>query len=452
MFTDYIFPEAFTKQVGLKQATLRNLKSLVVLAGPNGAGKSRYLALVPGITERIPKSMKGLEARRQQLAQLAKEPNNPLVPNREAHITELEEEIRWLESIVANTRWAGEFPRELKTIALRYQLANKSLSNSWEGGYHIEEIEPDEVPLRKLEENAYANLQGGFSSAASSVPAYFHMVARAMYDSEHPLQKNSTAVKQRLDDALAFNRVLSAFFSAKVELKVDARGNPVAYFRGRPFLPKELSEGEQILVIWAILLHRQRAWLRGAQVLIDEPENHLHPDACIRALNALQSEDILGPEGQIWLATHSIPLIAYAGLDSVYLVDHGAIEYAGNKIEKVVERLMGGAEGSTRLRTLLADADELAFDAFAAQCLLPPDVAPPRKGDDQQAQMAKLAQQVGAHKENVRILDYAAGRGRLAVALKEAGLTAGAEVYLPGLPGPRVHLSRGTARVSGAHP
>jgi SAM-dependent methyltransferase len=239
----------------------------------------------------------------------------------------------------------------------------------WDYGRHPLSVPPDDV-----DRVVAANQTGGFGNAVSSVYDYFFEVARAMYEAKHP----------------------------------D---------------PQELSMGELVLAGWAIVLHRQKAWLRGACVLIDEPENHLHPDVCIRALNALRNE-ILGPQGQIWLATHSVPLIAYAGIESVHFVDNGAIEYAGNKIGKVLDRLLGGQEGRTKLRALMADADEIAFDNFAAQCLLPPGVVSAQEGDPQQFQMVKAAKNLGVGKENIRILDFAAGRGRLAAALRDAGLVA----------------------------
>jgi ABC-type multidrug transport system ATPase subunit len=422
MFSDFVFPKFFTDPVGLKPAELRNLGSLVVLAGPNGAGKSRYLRLVPELTNQFASMSSNIS----WLSNRLNDPKTDWVSyappaEREAELTKWKERLRALEWMSTTARWVGQPQKEIKTIALRYTMASDSIVSP---NFDEDTTDPNEAPPREVEERAQSNRTGGFESAASSVLAYFHEIARAMYDSEHPRHRNSETVKQKLDDALAFNRVLRALFSAEVELGMNASGRPVANFRGRLFRPGELSEGEQILVIWTILLHRQKEWLRGAQVLIDEPENHLHPDACIRAIEALRSDDILGPEGQIWLATHSVPLIAYAGLDSVYLVDHGSIEYVGNRIEKVIDRLMGGKDGRSRLRALLADADELAFDTFAAQCLLPPAVAAPREGDPQQEQMVNLAREVGANKQEVRILDYSAGRGRLAVALKEAGLTA----------------------------
>lgn len=214
-------------------------------------------------------------------------------------------------------------------------------------------------------------------------------------------------------DAEAFNEVLSALLGDRLQASVDTQSNVFPVFRGRFFNPEELSHGEKVLMTWAIMLHRQKAWLSGAQVLIDEPENHLHPDVCIKAIEALRTQ-ILGPEGQIWIATHSVPLIAYAGMESVHLVDNGTIQYGGNQLDHVLERLLGGPEGRDRLRTLMADASELAFEEFAAQCLLPPTVVSAVKGDAQQQQMSEAAKLLGANKEVVRILDYGAGRGRLA--------------------------------------
>lgn len=428
MFTDFIFPEALTRPLGLKEATLRNCKSLVVLAGPNGAGKSRYLKLMPDIVRHAHVAQPQIKAIQEELRSIARliqsEAHSIQNQHREQRKLNLEGELALLTAVDEGVHWDGPRPSTLKTIPLRYTLAETTFRGE-RGFLSHTGIGPYAVAPDAVEQQALASTENGFDGAAQSVPAYFHEVARALYDAEHPLQKKSESLKKRLEDAHAFNQVLEKFLGAKVEFNLDENGRPLAYFRGRVFRPDELSEGEQIIVIWTITLHRQKEHLRGAIVTIDEPENHLHPDACIRALDALRSDEILGPEGQIWLATHSVPLIAYAGLDSVHLVDNGSIQYAGNNIEKVINRLMGGENGRTRLRTLLADADDLAFETFAAQCLLPPTVAAPREDDPQQQQMTEAARDLGTKKDDLHILDYAAGRGRLAVSLREAGLAGG---------------------------
>ena len=183
----------------------------------------------------------------------------------------------------------------------------------------------------------------------------------------------------------------------------------------------ELSDGEAILVTWATILHRQGDQLADTILIIDEPENHLHPDACVKALRALLQ--ILGEHGQIFVATHAIQIISFAGMDSVWMVDDGRIEYGGNKVDVVMERLLGGREGRDRLRTFLDDADDLAFHKFAAECLTGPNVFPHKEKDPQEAQFVQVLERRQAEGKAFRILDYGAGKGRLAKALYESRRT-----------------------------
>jgi len=411
MITEIKFPRELTEPLGLKQAEMRNLKPIVVLAGPNGAGKSRYLQLL----HQIVKDRAEILAELMRLQEANNKSGGGIVW--EVRIEKEEQKLAAHKSLVPFTQAPWTTARIPKAIELSYSLqtlANKSVFGRENDG------DPLSMPPAEVSKVVDANRSGGFEHALRSVHAYFYEVARAIYEAGHSRFQEHPAIRMGLEDAKEFNRVLRALLSAEIEPELNEHRHVLAHFRGRPFTPKELSKGELVLAVWAILLHRQKGWLRGAYLLIDEPENHLHPDVCIRALTRLQQE-ILGPEGQIWLATHSVPLIAHAGIESVHLVDDGSITYAGNKIEVVLDRLLGGPEGRSKLRALMANADALAFDVFAAQSLLPPGVVSAREGDEQQLQMAKAAQALGAGKENVRILDFAAGRGRLAAALKSAG-------------------------------
>jgi predicted ATPase len=258
----------------------------------------------------------------------------------------------------------GQPPSWHPVIRLRYSIENVTVHD------------PSEMPPRRANLLVEANTQGGFENALMSLHAYAAEVARAFAQAEHPALKDFPRVQQAFGDAQSFNAVLQAILGAPLQFTVDNHSNILPVFRNRVFNPDELSHGEKVLMTWAIMLHRQKAWLAGAQILIDEPENHLHPDVCIKAIEALQTR-ILGPGGQIWIATHSVPLIAYAGLDSVHLVDNGSLQYAGNQIDLVLNRLLGGTAGRDRLHALMADASELAFEVYAAQCLLPPGVVSP---------------------------------------------------------------------------
>jgi SAM-dependent methyltransferase len=209
-------------------------------------------------------------------------------------------------------------------------------------------------------------------------------------------------------------------------------GIPLPVVMGRNFNASELSDGQKILLAWAIILHRQREHLGNAIVIIDEPENHLHPDVCIRALDRLQ-KDVLGDQGQIWLATHSIPLIAWAGFDAIHFVHDGRVEYAGNRVDDVVNGLVGGVEGKERLRSFLSDAENLAILKFAAECLTAPAVAYTKGNDPQEAIFAKLVADRAHAGRPLRLLDFGAGHGRLAAALAAARRAGSSGEALPPL-------------------
>jgi SAM-dependent methyltransferase len=269
----------------------------------------------------------------------------------------------------------------------------------------------------QLRQNAEATSTVGFGSAFQGMHAYCTQVAQAMYHAEHPRMSGSESVLQQVQDVVLFNKIVRSLLGGELSFMLE-NTEILPTFRGRPLRISELSTGERLLLAWAISLHRQQQALSSAIIFIDEPESHLHHDACIRALSKLRDE-VLGPEGQIWLATHSVPLLAWGGLDSVHFVKDGTIEFAGNKVTSVVESLLGGKEGKDRLATFLSDADEIAFMEFAAQCILPAGVADAKTGDKQQVQFTEVISQRLANNQRVRLLDYSAGKGRFASALRE---------------------------------
>ena len=350
MFTEFDFPGSLTSKRGLQPASLRNLGQLVVLVGPNGAGKSRYLQIAEFIISDIGTAQDQFESAQALYGSLK---------------MSADELAKHLKRIAPGLRGA-ERGGKAKVVTLTY-------ASSQDYGQ-----DPLTVPPNEADSRVASNTSGGFESASESIYDYFFEVARALHDAKHPDTRDLPAIQQGLEDARAFNQILKALLLAEIEPGLNANRRVIARFRGRVFNPRELSMGELILAGWAIVLHRQKAWLSGSCVLIDEPET---------------------------------------GIESAHFVDGGAIEYAGNKIEKVLDRLLGGPEGRTKLRALLADADEIAFDVFAAQSLLPPGVVSAQDSDPQQAQMVNAARDLGVSKENVRILDFAAGRGRLAAAL-----------------------------------
>lgn len=416
MILQISFPEEIVQSLGLQpDKPLRNLSKFVVLAGPNGAGKTRYLKLLEkviqdrnSISKDYSEWLRGfpifsellkLETKEQVQEWLGKQ--IPLVEVLAAVGINPVGEIWEKRALLDNVKLTSS---PAKVIMLRYELAQPS--------------RPADISPSELDRVVEANMKGGVVPASQSMHAYCDELARALYAAEHPASKGNAEVETRKQEAIEFNRLLRSLLGIEIAPGVNAKSRVFAQVRGRPFNPAELSDGEKILVVWAIMLHRQHQWLEQSILLIDEPENHLHPDVCIRAIEALQ-RDVLGEHGQIFLATHSVALIAHAGMDSIYFVDEGRIEFAGRKLDALIERLLGGPQGRERLQTFLGDAEQRNFYTFAAQCLLPPGVAEAREGDEQQAQFLRLMSARQKEGKMLRLLDYGAGKGRLALSLAE---------------------------------
>jgi SAM-dependent methyltransferase len=415
-----LFSASLAKSIGLTppKEALRGLGRMVVLAGPNGAGKSRYLQILPETLRQVFITQHNRSKYEQLIPTLQQQLEN-FAGRTDLSVEDLEaNRLHCTSSISQHQLFLDEARNFEEQVQSDSPLAD---DNFVVLTYELNSVrDPRELNRTQAEHIVSANRRPGFSGAHASMAAYFERIAKDMWSGEHPSAKGDPGVLRGVTEAGTFNRLLDALVGGRIEPGRDEFEEIVARFRGRLFKYAELSHGEVVLITWAIILHRQRDSLANAIVVIDEPENHLHPDACIKALTALR-DTILGERGQIWLGTHSVQLIAFAGMESIWMVDNGHIEYAGNKVDKVIDRLLGGPDGRDQLRAFLADADDLGFHKFAAECLTNPAVAPPKAGDPQEAQFVRLMRERRASGEPLRVLDYGAGRGRLATALREAG-------------------------------
>ena len=76
---------------------------------------------------------------------------------------------------------------------------------------------------------------------------------------------------------------------------------------GKPIAKAALSDGQRALLQWCIALHAQDEKLGELILLMDEPENHLHAESLLASIERIASAN---SNGQMWIATHSVPLIA----------------------------------------------------------------------------------------------------------------------------------------------
>lgn len=402
--------------LGLKPAEFRKLGQVVVLAGPNGGGKSRYLNL---ISKCISQGLSTLSTFENLI-----ESGCPLKPLIQGDLERNQEAFRrWVQSHPNNqsrflypdllereiARW--KFPHEFrltktnKPVYLNYtELSRSKISNK------------NTITLAKIEKYRTNSTLTDFSSLYENIYLQTWHTATILYNLNHPNAKPDISTK---NSAEKFNGIVKSLIGEEISYKIiDGLVTPILF--GRPFSEYELSEGQLILLSWASAINRQAEDLRDAIIFIDEPEVHLHADMCIAALERIRT-DIIGENGQLWIATHSPSIIAHFGVDSLYHVKDGSIEYAGaGKVVQVMDSILGGEAGREKLATALLDAEHVAFAKFAAECILPATVAEHQSDDPQAQQLSSaLSRRLTKPEATVRVLDYAAGKGRFATALAE---------------------------------
>jgi len=195
------------------------------------------------------------------------------------------------------------------------------------------------------------------------------------------------------------------------KLERDGEGGVLLF--GRPIAQAGLSEGQSVLLQFCVGLHAQGGALNDTILVMDEPENHLHPEVVIGVIERVVKQ--LGG-GQLWIATHSVALISQFEPDQVWYMENGSVSQAGSTPEKVLYGLLGGEEKAQKLASFTDLPASYAANRFALQCLVSPGTVGP-KDDDPQMEQVRMALEEGGVQ---RVLDFGAGQGRLASSLCEA--------------------------------
>jgi energy-coupling factor transporter ATP-binding protein EcfA2/SAM-dependent methyltransferase len=392
---------------GLFATSLRGLGQVVVLAGPNGAGKSRYLSLIAtAIQHAVDGSVRLGSLESMYRSRCVERDNTALEhPHRarlDAAAQELEVGLQEARAIAGAITSSVPAPK-----VLRLEVA-KAPGDVYDPiGYQAGQL--DEI-FRQLQ-------MGEFAAIHQGLHVYLQRIAGALFNARHPDMAKDADVLKDGRTATAFNELLFALLGERVGFAVK-NTRPEATLFGRILKTSELSSGQKLLIVWAICLHLQGATrLRDSILLVDEPEKHLHPAACLQVLDRIRSE--LGDHGQLWIATHSPAIVAHFGGESVYHVCDGKVVHAGTKVHVVMDGLLGGARARRQFSEFLADAEALAFQKFAAECFVGATVAGHRAGDPQEGQFAGIIQRTIEASKVMRVLDYGAGKGRFAVALAE---------------------------------
>jgi predicted ATPase len=340
---------------GLAQINLVGLGRLVIVAGTNGSGKSRLINTLS--------RFQGLDFTNSQIAEV----------DMDCHPVQL--------------RIVPVVPKSTAISNNRDQPASMSVLQT-ENASHL---------------------------GVDSLPAYAidyveDLQKKRVYASYQQTQDSIEKKNETIESCSALEEVVKKIVGTRLTTNMDGR----ACLYGKPILEAKLSPGQNILFQLAILLHKQGADLGNVLLILDEPENHLHPAACNDMIRRLRE---IAPDTQLWIVTHSPTVIAEFADDpeaTLLFAHNGTIKRAGREPEVILKSLMGGDDGVDKLRDFTSLPSIYAQYRHAAECLMRPAVVDGGdETDDQTKQIDTVFKGLKSDQNPLRILDWGAGKARL---------------------------------------
>lgn len=390
------FPPA--PEAAFERIQMTGLGSLVVIAGPNGAGKSRFLGRIIKWTESFQQNYELYCLVRD--AERALETTTSGDPNRKA----LEEQLK------LNRQRLGPFQRQQLTltddqipIIVPFVPRNFDL------------VDPADIAKSRITTLVQRLTTPGIESLANGAFCLIQTVLDRWRESRHV---DSSLSEDEKHIAVAnyerLQELLLRFPNTRITRSKDGEPQLFGLELGRA----ALSNGQKVLLELVAAIYAQRASLSNLILFMDEPENHLHPAALLDVIETVR--ECIGHGGQLWIATHSVPLLTNVPSESIWWMQNRTIKKAGNEPDLVLSGLLGDEGRRVRLASFLDLPSVLAANRFAAECILAPETTPHRNRDPQTRQMREaIGRLITKDQPKLRILDFGAGKGRLATELAE---------------------------------
>ncbi|MES1182123.1 MAG: ATP-binding protein, partial [Flavobacterium sp.] len=369
------FEEGTERMKGLKQIDLRQkpLGSIVALAGKNGSGKSRVLELIEKFAVNL--SVRDL---------LSVDIIN--VPQMNTNL------LQSAATLKKQFQNATEERKKNITASITPEFINICKQSIVP---YIKKIDFNTLTkISKLEISSFEKLS---QININSTPQLNFLLTDKTIEylqrlsDELNLDRYNLIISENESDELntkqsyinfeKFKQYVERFLGKKLstkakKIKPGEVFSSVLLINNHPFIPESFSPGEKILFSYAILFYlldiNSSIKLEDCIFILDEPETHLHPSAQIKVISAIKS--IIKKKGQLWIATHSLPLLANLEYDEIFLVKDDCLippnRYnPGNSILELME----SEENSFQLKEFLTSSSEWAYCNFMAQCFIEPE-------------------------------------------------------------------------------
>ena len=413
--TEYIDEK---ERLGLASFPMKKLGSVVLLAGKNGSGKSRVLRL--------------LQMQCQRRMQFPEEQRNMsrVIVNIDSRIRSYKHQYNQLNLDPYGAGDAEELKKQIDDLEKQKKLYEAKINVPFPISIDLPQNEnvkivhyvPKNTQLtdwRQLSQHEWKSKAQsannlGCGKLADATISLIQSVYDQFWNTSHPEFLGESAEKETAKQNYErLQEIIEHFIGVRLNRNKDGE---VTIF-GKAIANAQLSDGQIILLQLCVAIYAQGAKLSDYILVMDEPENHLHPSAVIEMIDKIRN---LNPEGQIWIATHSIALLSHFDPSCIWYVKDGSVSYSGRKPEQALEGLLGNEENIQKLHSFIDLPDEFAANRFAFECLLPPGVADPDAADPQFGQLKGILESIWSDgKEKISLLDYGAGKGRMISNLSE---------------------------------
>ncbi|NTU44830.1 MAG: AAA family ATPase [Chlorobiaceae bacterium] len=396
---------------------MRKIGKTVLLAGRNGSGKTRILNLIRkqvenlaefhkrklAIPSDIMKIEKMVETWQNDLEKMLRDS-----PDKEVDILSVRTKIKIQSDQISRYREMLERP---DPITMDLPSQNISVVDFVPRGVYL----ADWANSNKQDwmEKANKAKQLGVEHLTGATLPLIQKVMDRWVNTTHPgLSYSDDEKNVSLDDYERLQTIIHSFLGTKIGWNKDGYST----IFDKPIAKAQLSDGQCVILQLCIAIYAQGGTLSNHVIFMDEPENHLHPSAVIDLLDAIKAKN---PDGQIWIATHSIPLLSHFDESAIWFVEDGEVSHAGKKPERVLKGLLGDEDRISRLRDFTNLPAELARNRFAFECLCPSSVVETDSTDPQTIQLYEQLKVIWSGKKTIRLLDFGAGKGRLIANLSD---------------------------------
>jgi energy-coupling factor transporter ATP-binding protein EcfA2 len=403
----FFVPSKELEDVGLKEINMNRLGRFVALAGKNGAGKSRILNKLEFYVSIRSGNLAAVPQRKQSIVNLELHiRNNPTHPDRATWERQIEAERHQIAIALERVIAAPDAPAFKATRFVPKQLILQ---------------DPRQHPNRELTSRYAQAKEPGVNGYENTCLFYIQQLQARWWNADHQRFSGSSEEKSAaLSEYEKFQSVTFRLLGVSIDRNLD--GEPTIF--GKPISDAGLSDGQKVILQLCVALHAQRSGLGNTVFLLDEPENHLHPSAAIDLLKMLYEA---AEVSQIWIATHSIPLLAYVASEdpmALWYVNDGTVTNAGRHPEIVLDSLLGSEDRIGQLNAFTGLPAQLAAFNYALESLLPPKVIAAGTNDPQVTQIQRVVNKLRSSIP-LSVLDYGAGKGRLLQGLEAELMASG---------------------------